>query len=95
MFRLIFIQMLAKRLLRKRATLQDVYRLYQVVCRTPKILAILKDLDCVTINDALCGPLVDVLKVSARTIDILIKIQIHPKISIFTIGIDKVPKHGR
>lgn len=53
--------MLGKRLLRKRATLQDIYRLYQVVTRTPKILAILKDLDCITINNTLCDPLEDVL----------------------------------
>lgn len=55
--------MLGKRLLRKRATLQDIFRLYQVVCRTPKILDILKDLECVTINNALCDPLKDVLSV--------------------------------
>lgn len=60
--------MLAKRLLRKRATLQDVYRLYQVVCRTPKILVILKDLECTTINDVLCGPIEDTLKVSQTII---------------------------
>lgn len=55
------ILMLGKRLLRKRATLQDIYRLYQVVVRTPKILAVLKDLDCININKALCEPIDDVL----------------------------------
>lgn len=58
-----FIQMLGKRLLRKRATLQDIFRLYQVVHRSAKTLAILKDLDCATINNALCDPLEDVLSV--------------------------------
>lgn len=57
-------QMLGKKLLRKRATLQDIYRLYQVVIRVPKILAVLKDLDCVTINNALCDPILDALTVS-------------------------------
>lgn len=55
--------MLGKRLLRKRATLQDIFRLYQVVHRTPKILATLKDLECATINNVLCEPLEDVLTV--------------------------------
>lgn len=55
--------MLCKKLLRKRATLQDIYRLYQVVIRVPKILAVLKDLDCVTINNVLCDPIQDALTV--------------------------------
>lgn len=55
--------MLCKKLLRKRATLQDIYRLYQVVVRVPKLLAVLKDLDCVTINNALYDPIQDALSV--------------------------------
>lgn len=56
--------MLGKKLLRKRATLQDIYRLYQVVIRTPKLNAALKDLECVTINNILCEPIKDTLVVS-------------------------------
>lgn len=56
--------MLSKKLLRKRATLQDIYRLYQVVIRVPKIVAVLQDLECVTINNALCSPINDALAVS-------------------------------
>lgn len=56
--------MLCKKLLRKRATLQDIYRLYQVVIRVPKILALLKELDCITINSTLCDPIKDALAVS-------------------------------
>ncbi|XP_031627538.1 DNA mismatch repair protein spellchecker 1 [Contarinia nasturtii] len=53
--------MLSKKLLRKRATLQDIYRLYQVVIRTPKIVEVLKDLDCKTIDKSLCEPIKDTL----------------------------------
>lgn len=60
--------MLGKKLLRKRATLQDIYRLYQVVNRVPKIVAVLADLDCVTINDVLCAPMRDALAVSLEEI---------------------------
>lgn len=59
-----FLQMLGKKLLRKRATLQDIYRLYQVVIRVPKIVTLLEDLDCVTIKESLCGPMKDALAVS-------------------------------
>lgn len=55
--------MLSKKLLRKRATLQDIYRLYQVIIRTPKILAVLKDMDCVTVTNVLCDPIQDALTV--------------------------------
>lgn len=56
--------MLGKKLLRKRATLQDIYRLYQIVIRVPKILAILDELDCITIKNVLCDPMKDALSVS-------------------------------
>lgn len=56
--------MLGKKLLRKRATLQDIYRLYQVVIRVPKMLVVLEDLDCVTINNVICEPIKDALSVS-------------------------------
>lgn len=56
--------MLGKKLLRKRATLQDIYRLYQVIIRVPKILDVLNDLECVTIKNAICDPIRDALTVS-------------------------------
>lgn len=56
--------MLGKKLLRKRATLQDIYRLYQVIIRVPKILDVLNDLECVTINSSICDPIRDALAVS-------------------------------
>lgn len=56
--------MLGKKLLRKRATLQDIYRLYQIVIRVPKILVVLDDLDCITIKNVLCEPMKDALSVS-------------------------------
>lgn len=57
--------MLGKKLMRKRATLQDIYRLYQVTLRVPKILTALQELDCPTINSILCDPLADVIAESA------------------------------
>lgn len=60
--------MLSKKLLRKRATLQDIYRLYQVANRMPKIISVLQELDCVTINDVLCQPMQDALAVSVNDI---------------------------
>lgn len=53
--------MLGKKLMRKRATLQDIYRLYQVVQRMPKMLGALQELDCITVNSVLCDPIRDVL----------------------------------
>lgn len=53
--------MLGKKLQRKRATLQDIYRLYQVTVRVPKILAALQELECVTIEKNICEALKDVL----------------------------------
>lgn len=56
--------MLSKKLMRKRATLQDIYRLYQVVIRIPSVILTLRDLECVTVNNVICDPLKDVLSVS-------------------------------
>lgn len=53
--------MLGKKLMRKRATLQDIYRLYQVVIRMPKLLSALQELDCLTVNSVICDPITDVL----------------------------------
>lgn len=47
--------------MRKRATLQDIHRLYQVVLRIPKILLTLKELDCSTVTSVICEPLADIL----------------------------------
>lgn len=55
--------MLGKKLMRKNATLQDIYRLYQVVIRVPKIVAALQELECVTVNNVICDPMKDVLTV--------------------------------
>lgn len=56
--------MLGKKLQRKRATLQDIYRLYQVAVRSPKLLTVLRELGCVTIDKNICEPLNDNLEVS-------------------------------
>lgn len=61
------LQMLGKKLMRKRATLQDIYRLYQIVNRVPKIVALLEDLECVTVNNVILNPMKDVLCVSCVT----------------------------
>lgn len=53
--------MLGKKLMRKRATLQDIYRLYQVIVRIPKILIILCDLGCSTVTNVICNPIIDAL----------------------------------
>lgn len=53
--------MLGKKLMRKRATLQDIYRLYQVVNRVPKTISLLQDLECPTVNSVICDPIKDIL----------------------------------
>lgn len=53
--------MLGKKLMRKRATLQDIYRLYLVVLRVPKMLSVLQEMDCATVNSILCDPILDVM----------------------------------
>lgn len=53
--------MLSKKLMRKRATLQDIYRLYQAIIRIPKIIESLKELECTTVNNVICDPMNDIL----------------------------------
>ncbi|XP_013099800.2 DNA mismatch repair protein spellchecker 1 [Stomoxys calcitrans] len=49
--------MLTKKLLRKKANLQDIFRIYQVMLRTPKVINILRSLENATINSVICGPM--------------------------------------
>lgn len=51
------ILMLTKKLLRKKANLQDIFRIYQVMLRTPKIIDALRSLENATIKSVLCQPL--------------------------------------
>lgn len=50
------ILMLTKKLMRRKATLQDLFRVYQVILRTPKILQLLSSLEHSTIQSVLCAP---------------------------------------
>lgn len=50
--------------MRKKASLQDLYRLYQVVVRIPKIVTILDDLLNSTVENVIVSP----LKVSCEVI---------------------------
>lgn len=56
--------MLSKKLLRKRASLRDLYRLYQVVVTVPKVLRLLKELGSTTVENVILNPLTDTLTVS-------------------------------
>lgn len=58
-----FLKVLCKKLMRKKASLQDLYRLYQVVIRIPKIIAILTDLLNSTVENVIVSPLKDTLEV--------------------------------
>lgn len=49
--------------MRKKASLQDIYRLYQVVVRVPVVLAALAELDNVTIDNVLTNPIKDTIGV--------------------------------
>ncbi|KAG5682177.1 hypothetical protein PVAND_011545 [Polypedilum vanderplanki] len=49
--------LLTNKLLRKRGSLSDVYKIYQVVSRIPDILKLLKNLECNAINSLLFTPL--------------------------------------
>lgn len=51
------IMMLGKKLIRKKATLQDIFRIYQVIMRIPKILDLLESTDDVTVKNILHDPL--------------------------------------
>ncbi|ALC39938.1 spel1 [Drosophila busckii] len=50
------ILMLTKKLMRRKATLQDLFRIYQVILRTPKILQVLLSLENSTVQSVLCAP---------------------------------------
>ncbi|KAG4080064.1 hypothetical protein HA402_014504 [Bradysia odoriphaga] len=51
------VMVLCKRLMRKKASLKDLYRLYQVVARIPKILAILSDLLNPAVDSVIVSPM--------------------------------------
>lgn len=53
--------MLTTKLMRKRATLEDIYKLYLVCTRIPSMLSTLKDTENTTIKSVLYDPLKDVL----------------------------------
>ncbi|KAH8352433.1 hypothetical protein KR084_004130 [Drosophila pseudotakahashii] len=50
------ILMLTKKLMRRKANLQDLFRIYQVILRTPKILKVLLELENSTIESVICAP---------------------------------------
>lgn len=47
--------------MRKRATLQEIYRLYQAIIRIPTIIQSLQELECMTVSNVICDPMRDVL----------------------------------
>lgn len=49
--------MLTKKLLRKKANLQDIFRIYQVILRTPKVINALRSLENATIQSVICEPM--------------------------------------
>lgn len=49
--------------MRKKATLKDIYRLYQVVTRVPKMLAILSDLLNPAVDSVITAPMKESSKV--------------------------------
>lgn len=49
--------------MRKKASLQDLYRLYQVVARTPKIILILTDLCNAAVDSVIVSPMKDTCEV--------------------------------
>lgn len=55
------ILILVKKLLKKKASLQDIFRLYQVVLRIPKILHLLESLENTAIKNIILNPMKDVL----------------------------------
>lgn len=54
--------MLHKKLLRKRANLQDVFKIYQIVLRLPDILSLLKEVDSPVVKSAVYDRFSDVLQ---------------------------------
>lgn len=64
--KLFVFKVLCKKLMRKKATLQDLYRLYQVVVRIPKMTAILADLLNSAVDSVITSPLNDTFKVKRK-----------------------------
>lgn len=58
------VMVLSKKLMRKKASLQDIFRVYQVVLRMPKLVTIMEDLGHATVGSVLVQPLRDTLGVS-------------------------------
>lgn len=56
--------MLSKKLMRKRASLKDIYRLYQVVASVPKVIRLLEELGSSTVESVITNPMKDALNVS-------------------------------
>ncbi|CRK92120.1 CLUMA_CG005717, isoform A [Clunio marinus] len=53
---------LNNKLTRKRANLQDVFKIYQVILRLPEILELLKDTENSSVKTAVFEPFIDILK---------------------------------
>lgn len=53
---------LLKKLLRKKASLQDIFKLFQVVVKVPKLLDILENLGDSTINNVIFHPLQNIIE---------------------------------
>uniref|UniRef100_A0A1B0CAD0 Putative mismatch repair atpase msh6 muts family n=1 Tax=Lutzomyia longipalpis TaxID=7200 RepID=A0A1B0CAD0_LUTLO len=53
------IMMLTKKLMRRNASLQDVYKLYRVVVRIPNLLGLLAEMDNSTVDNVLAKPIKD------------------------------------
>ncbi|XP_059618269.1 DNA mismatch repair protein spellchecker 1 [Phlebotomus argentipes] len=53
------IMMLTKKLMRRNASLQDVYKLYRVVARIPNLLRLLSELENSTVDNILTDPIKD------------------------------------
>lgn len=51
------ILMLTKKLMRRKATLQDIFRIYQVILRAPKIVKTLLSLENDVVKSVLCDPI--------------------------------------
>lgn len=69
--------------MRKKASLQDIYRIYQVVVRVPKLINILEDLCSTTVDSVLVTPMKDTLSVSIWSI-----VKLKPKICMVLISYD-------
>lgn len=69
------ILMLSNKVSRKRATLQDVFKIYQVILRLPHLLKIMKELDCSALTVMAATPLKELLtelkKVEEMVVDVL------------------------